>query len=265
MKHGTHSPVPVPRSLVLALVLGSASLSQATILTTSDSGDIAAFQTGATVETFDAISGITAQAITDYNPLDVSGSPALFTKNPANQAYFNSGGASFNDPAGNPGTPIGIVAPSGGIAGDVYSGSNVAGPLGVVTPPSILFDAGAFMEVIFPTGVSKVGLYVTHGSITLYLKDENNSIIATGDATATATAGQFIGISRDNADVRGATILANGAFTIDDFTYGGTSSGGNNGGSDVPDSGSGLVLAAMGCAALFAFGRRFMPSAAPTA
>ncbi len=210
--------------LSLALCFGVSSAAQAAVLTTSNAGDIAAFQVGATVETFDGIAGITAVSISDYTVVDITGTTALFTKNPAGAAFFNSGGASFNDPVGNPGTPIGIASPSGGIIGDVFSGKNVAGPLGVVSPPFALFDPGAFMEVIFPTGVSKVGLYVTHGSLQLILKDLNNSNIATGDASGTAAAGQFLGITRGSADIRGVTIIGSGAFTIDDFTYGTTGS-----------------------------------------
>jgi hypothetical protein len=225
-------------------MLGLLSGAQAVVLKTGNVTQINAFKGGATVETFDSIAGITAVPITSYNALDISGTSALFTKNPAGAAYFNSGGATFSDPASNPGTPIGIAAPSGGIAGDVFSGKNVAGPLGVVAPPEVLFDVGAFMEVIFPTAVSKVGLFVTHGSIQLILKDLNNSNIATGDASGTAVAGEFLGIDRGVADIRGVTILGSGAFTIDDFTYGGK--GGSAPG--VPEPGVGLcsVLAFAG-------------------
>lgn len=149
---------------------------QASILTTSNPTDIATFENGATVQTFDNISGITAAPITDYNPKDLTGSAALFNKDAAQPAFFNSGGASFNDPVGNPGVPIGIVSPTGGISGDKLSGNNVAGPIGVSTPPFTVFDSGAFMEVIFPTAVSKVGLYVAHGSLTLILKDKTTAI-----------------------------------------------------------------------------------------
>jgi hypothetical protein len=229
----------IPCRLSLALILGLVPAAQAVVLTTGDTGQITAFQTGATVETFDNIAGITAVNISNYDPIDIGGTTALFNKNPATSAFFNSGGASFNDPVGNPGTPIGIAAPSGGISGDVFSGANVAGALGVVS--TTLFEAGGFMEVIFPTAVSKVGLYVTHGSIQLILKDLDNLNIATGDASGTASKGQFLGITRDSADVRGVTIIGNGTFTIDDFTYG--TSGGSAPGVPEPDMGLAGVLA----------------------
>ncbi|MHC1768993.1 MAG: hypothetical protein AB9869_32705 [Verrucomicrobiia bacterium] len=237
-------------NLLAALALfGAAAATEGTVINTTNPADIAAFQSGATVQTFDSISGITAVPITSYSPLDITGTGALFTKDPAQSPYYNSGGASFNDPASNPGTPIGIVAPSGAIAGDKFSGNNVAGPLGVVTPPFTVFESGAFMEVIFPTAVSKVGLFVSHGNVTLILKDTSNSNLATGDVQGSASAGQFLGISRASADIGGVTLLGNGPFTIDDFTFGLTGSGGGGGtgggggGNTVPDTGHVLNLA----------------------
>jgi hypothetical protein len=237
-------------NLLAALALfGAAAATEGTVINTTNPADIAAFQSGATVQTFDSISGITAVPITSYSPLDITGTAALFTKDPAQSPFYNSGGASFNDPGSNPGTPIGIVAPSGAIAGDKFSGNNVAGPLGVATPPFTVFESGAFMEVIFPTAVSKVGLFVAHGSVTMFLKDTSNSNLATGDFQGSASAGQFLGITRASADIGGVTILGSGPFTIDDFTFGLTSSGGGGGtgggggGNTVPDTGHVLNLA----------------------
>jgi hypothetical protein len=241
-------------------------VAHAAVIVTTNPSDITGFESGATVESFDNVSGITPVTITDYTPKDVTGSAALMTKDPAQPAFFNSGGATFNNPTSNPGVPIAVVTPSGGIAADKLSGNNVAGPLGVVTPPSTLFDAGAFMEVIFPTGVSRVGLYVAHGTVTLILKDSNNSNLA-GDFTGTAPAGSFLEISRSAADVFGATLLGAGAFTIDDFTYGtsGSSSGGNGGtgggSNNVPDAGNSLNLA-LAATFLGLAGRKFRRTSA---
>jgi len=79
-----------------------------------------------------------------------------------------------------------------------------------------------FMEVIFPVDVRRVGFWITHGNVTLFLKDSTNTNLATGDFQITGSAGQFIGIQRDTADVRGVTIGFPQAFTIDDFTYSST-------------------------------------------
>lgn len=225
-------------ALLGTLILSAAPGVQAGLITTTSSADITAFQSGATVQTFDSISGVTAFPLSDYNPHDLTGTGATFNKDATQSAFYNSGGASFNDPVGNPGVPIGVAAPEGGIAADKYSGNNVAGPLGMGAP--ILFDPGAFMEVIFPTGVSKVGVYVAHGDIQVILKDENNSNLATGDFMGTASAGEFIGFTRTSPDVRGVTILGTGAFTIDDFTFGATTT------TTVPDSGGIMNLALAG-------------------
>ena len=130
--------------------------------------------------------------------------------------FFNSGGASFNDPIGNPGTRIGIFDPNGAIAADVHSPNNVAGPLAGGTDQAF---GNGFMEVIFPADVQRVGLWVTHGTFTMFLKDSNNTNLTTGDVSVTGSAGQFIGIQRDTPDVRGITMGFPESFTFDDFTY----------------------------------------------
>ena len=167
-----------------------------------------------------------------------SRNPSVFTS-----PFYNSGGASFNDPVGNPGTRIGIFAPSGAIAGDVRSGTHVAGPL--ATGSDEAFGNG-FMEVIFPTDMRLVGFWITHASspITMFLKDANNTNLTTGDFQVTGSEGQFIGIIRDSADVRGVTIGFTKSFTIDDFTYSG-----------VPEP-SAIGLVALGLLSLIALRRR---------
>jgi hypothetical protein len=189
-------------------------------LISSDTSAVAAFQAGATVENFDDLPALT---ITSYDSGQAVPSANQFSSRDLvafTAPFFNSGGASFNDPVGNPGTPIGIFDPDGAIAGDVQSTNNVAGPLVVGSDEA--FNNG-FMEIIFPADVIRVGFWITHGSnIQLILKDSNNSNLATGDFSVTGSAGQFIGIQRDAADVRGVTIGFAEAFTIDDFTYSST-------------------------------------------
>jgi hypothetical protein len=186
-------------------------------LITSDPAQAAQFQTAATVEGFDDLAALT---ITSYAAGQIVPAANQFSSRDLvafTSPFFNSGGASFNDPVGNPGVPIGIFDPAGAIAGDVQSPDNVAGPL-VGDGSGEAFNNG-FMEVIFPADVIRVGFWVTHGSITLFLKDASNTNLATGDVQVSGTAGQFIGIQRDAADVRGVTIGFDEAFTIDDFTY----------------------------------------------
>jgi len=187
-------------------------------ITTTDPGVVAAFQAGATVENFDNLAALT---ITSYAAgQTVPAADQFSSRNLISftSPFYNSGGATFTNPVSNPGTPIGIFAPSGGIAGDVKSGTNVAGPL--ATGSDQAFNNG-FMEVIFPTDVQKVGFWITHATtpITLMTKDANNMNLMTGDFQVTGSGMQFIGIERLSADIRGITIGFTESFTIDDFTF----------------------------------------------
>lgn len=196
-------------------LLVSSRAALAAITVTSDPGEAAAFQAGATVETFDDLPALTITSYAAGQSVPAANQFSSRDLGAFNSPFFNSGGASFNDPLSNPGTPIGTFSPDGPIAGDVVSSGNVAGPLAIGSDQAFNFG---FMEVIFPADVQRVGLWVTHGTIDLILKDANNSNL-TGDFTVTGTAGQFIGIQRDTADIRGLTMGFPESFTIDDFTY----------------------------------------------
>lgn len=222
-------------------------IASASILVTTDPAAIAAFQSGATIETFD---DLTAFGITSYGAgQNVSAAESFSSRDGATKPTFHSGGGSFNDPVGNPGTPIGIVAPGGTISGDVVSLNNVAAPLVVGTTE--LFNRG-FMEIIFPDDVARVGFWVTHGTISLDLRDDGGTTHTTGDFAVTVTAKQFVGISRDNADVKVAALIGvqgTEAFTIDDMTYSTTPLGSST---TVPEAGTfwsvALAGVGIGCA-----------------
>ena len=234
------------RSMLMAeltaavLVFGALGSAQAVTINTNVAGNIAAFQAGATVENFDT--GLTGLVITNYSGVNVPAGSQFNSRSLANPLVpeFNSGGATFTNPASNPGTPVGVFNPEGGIAAEVSSQTNVIGPL--VVGSTQAFGSG-FMEVIFTNPVNKVGFQVTHGSVTLILKDINNSNLAGVDSSVNGTIGNFIGISRSTADIGGVTILStnqNDSFTLDDFTFGrGTTT-------TVPDSGSILNLVIAG-------------------
>jgi len=204
---------------LVCLVAMLPSASSGLIIVTSNASEAAQFQTGATIEDFEGLSAFT---ITSYDGGQTVPAANQFSSRNVvtfTSPFFNSGGASFNDPVGNPGTQIGIFDPDGTIAGDVRSPSNVAGPL--ATGSDEAFTNG-FMEVIFPVDVIRVGFWITHGTnVQLFLKDSNNTNLATGDVMTAGNGGQFIGIQRDAADVRGVTI-GFGTFTLDDFTYSST-------------------------------------------
>jgi hypothetical protein len=215
----------------------------ATIIVTTDPAVVASFQSGATVEHFD---DLPALSITSYaSGQTVPAANQFSSRNVVSftSPFYNSGGATFSDPVSNPGTRIGIFAPSGKISGDVQSGSNVAGPLATGTDQAF---GNGFMEVIFPTNVRLVGFWITHASapITMFLKDKNNTNLTTGDFQVTGSEPQFIGIIRDSADVRGITIGFTESFTIDDFTF-----------STVPEPAA-VGLLALGALSLIALRRR---------
>ena len=226
-------------SLIAAVVTVHASAAWALVIVTTDPAQAAAFQSGATIENFDNLPALT---ITSYaSGQTVPAADQFSSRNLVTftAPFFNSGGASFNDPIGNPGTRIGIFDPDGPIAADVRSPNNVAGPL--ATGTNLAFGNG-FMEVIFPADMRRVGMWVTHGTITVFLKDSTNTNLSTGDAQVTGSAGQFIGVARDTADVRGLTIGFPESFTFDDFTFATT---------PVPEPASTFV-AALGLGALLA-------------
>jgi hypothetical protein len=217
--HIMNYPRTIPAGLgavaAIVLALTEVSSTQAAVIATTDAGTIAAFQSGATIESFDDLSAL---LITSYGAGQTVGAGQQFsTRNGATQPTFHSGGASPNDPVGNPGTPIGIFEPSGGIAGNVASPANVAGPLVINSTEAFNF---AVMEVIFPSQASKVGFWLTSGSVLFQLRDASGNPLTTGDFEVTGTAGQFIGLTRGSADVTVAALVGlTEAFTIDDFTY----------------------------------------------
>ena len=232
--------------LIALLALGASSVGHAITINTTDAGLVGTFQTGAAIETFDSLSGLT---ITSYASVAVPVGNQFSSRNLANPNFpaFNSGGATPSNPAANPGTPIGIFDPAGAIAAEFRSANNVAGPLVVGSDQA--FGAG-FMEVIFLNAASKVGFWVTHGAVTLILKDINNNNLTTGDFTITGNQGFFIGIDRGVADIGGITLLAAGgatvvSFTIDDFT-----SSASTPTATVPDAGSTLSLLGLAFAGL---------------
>ena len=190
------------------------------IITTSDPAEAAAFLAGATIETFD---DLPAMPITGYYSVQTLLQGTSFSsRSAATRPTFHSGGASPSDPVNNPGTPIGIVSPGGRFDREVISGKNVAAPL--VVNSDELFNQG-FMEVIFPKKVSRVGFWVTHGSVSWSVRDENGSNIDLrvrgnfADDSIVGNMGQFVGVSFDRAVVKVVAMTGGDAFTIDDFGY----------------------------------------------
>ncbi len=200
-----------------AISAGAITAATAAGIDTTNAGLIAAFQTGLTVQTFEALAGRTPEAISAYTQ-GVAVSPNAFVFNQVPGVQFSVGGVvGTNMPA--------LFQLGGAIAGDSHSASNVLGP--VDFDFTTKFGPGAFIEVFFPVKVSSVGFWLNPalGNVTLIAADTNfafSGLPETTLETFAGTAGHFVGISRSVADIGGFKIIGTGltGFTIDDFSYG---------------------------------------------
>ncbi len=216
------------------------SLLQAAVIDTNDPGTVAAFQSGAAVVDFEAVTGVTPQTITAYTAGDpVSATSFLFDQ--LSGVQFSVGGApGVNMPA--------LYQLSGSIAGDAKSPSTVLGP--VDFDFTTKFNSGALIEIFFPVKVSKVGFWLNPslGNVNIIAADTNFAFSGQMETTlenSNVTAGNFVGIERPTADIGGFKIIALGAtgFSVDDFTYGGASASPIPEPSSVMLAGTGLLLA----------------------
>jgi hypothetical protein len=225
--------------ICLSLALSS-TLASAGVLVTRDASAIAAFQQGLTVLDFEgeAPLGRTPQAISSYtagNPVD----PSAFLYDQAGGVRFSvGGGVGVNMPA--------IYALEGALANDAASGHNVLGTVDFEFNTN--FGRGAFMEIYFPTKVSKVGFWINQqlDFVSLIALDTNFAFSGLDETileTGIGDAGFFVGIERDTADIGGFKLFGRGneGFTIDDFSF-----GGGEGGAPVPEPGTlALLLTAL--------------------
>ena len=206
-------------ALAFAVVALAASNSFGTPINTSDTTSAAyiAFTTGATVQNFEGVSGLTPLGITAYT----DGAPVPATAQMHGQIpglFFHSGGANPNNTAANPGTPVALLSLGGGIAGNAHSPTNVVAPFEINTETLGLgFD---FLEIIFSTPVNRVGVWLNpaRGNAGFNAIDASLS----GLVSVAGTAGNFVGVSLPTNSIKIVSIIAAQAtgFTIDDLTYG---------------------------------------------
>jgi PEP-CTERM motif len=223
--------------LISAALAVASTLASAGVLVTRDAAAIAAFQQGLTVLDFEGTTplGRTPQTITNYQ-IDVAVNPTAFLFDQAPGVQFSVGGmVGVNMPA--------IYRLSGVAAGSgaTSSGSNVLGTVGFDFTTN--FVQGAFMEIYFPTKVSRVGFWVNQqlDFVSLIALNTNFAFSGLDEAileTGIGSPGFFVGIERANADIGGFKILGRGAegFTIDDFSYGG------GGSAPIPEPGTLALL-----------------------
>jgi hypothetical protein len=237
--------------LSLAVALAGLSLgatvAQAGVLVTRDAAAIAAFQQGTTVLDFEgeAPLGRTPFNINSYTAGQAVDASAFLFDQAAGVQFSVGGTVGVNRPA--------IYALGGAVGNDAASGRNVLGT--VDFEGNTNFGPGAFIEVFFPTKVSKVGFWVNQqlDFVTLIALNTNFAFSGLEEEIlemGVGDAGYFVGIERGTADIGGFKILARGSegFTIDDFSYGG--------GTPVSEPGS-LALALGGVGALWLRRRLF--------
>jgi hypothetical protein len=217
---------------VAAAACLAAAPSGATGVNTNSAGVVSAFQSGIAVNDFEAVATRTPQAITSYTTGEAVSADAFVFNQIAGVQFSVGGGVGTNMPA--------LFSLGAGIAGDAKSGSTVLGP--VDFDFTTKFGPGAFIEVFFPTKVSKVGFWLNPslGNVTLIAADTNfafSGLPETTLETSSGTAGNFVGIERATADIGGFKIIAvsDKAFTVDDFSFGATA---------VPEPGTYALMAA---------------------
>jgi hypothetical protein len=234
-------------SLVTALGLGLSLSTQsaATVLTTNNTALITAFQAGATVNTLEALPGLLTGAPTDGTPV-----PIINQIYKINGGHFHSGGASFNNLAGNPGAPSAVLTLDGDPGGDASSGNTVlmathASDSLDPANATLCVDGTCFFEIEFASPVSKFGAFVGFGDVLVLVKDRIKLSDGTDDIINleffAVDSGEFFGVTSTTANIDSITIAVTGnrTFSLDDITIGGAVVGGGN---TVPEPGTAMLF-----------------------
>jgi hypothetical protein len=219
---------------IFAVVLTAHAIGSAAPIATTDPAQIAAFQAGATIVTFEGIAGITA--FNNQTPgTVVPGSALLKNQIPGLTFFSNAGeGPAVLDLSTFPNITDAVSPPN------VLAGTAPEGPAGEAV---ICFTC--FIEVTFASPVSRVGAFndPTGGQIQLLATDLSGN---TTFETVLASQGQFIGADTGTNNIERALFLfiaagsVNG-FSLDNLTYA------RVGGTAVPEPGT-LWLVASGLA-----------------
>jgi hypothetical protein len=238
------------KSLTSITALTLAGLCRAAPINTNDINVYNAFATGATLQNFESVAGKTGLALNSYaNALNSSTAvPATAQVSlDISGLLFHSGGGSFNNPTGNPGTPTALLSLGGGIAGDAHSASQGLGSLEI---NSENLDLDQFMELVFIDALqARVGVWLNPslGNVTMTAFDSTGSSLE----QVVGNAGNFVGFTRNTADIKFVSIVnQGGGFTIDDLTYGGAKTP-----TDTPEP-SALILLGLGVLGVSALRRQ---------
>ncbi|HEY3196397.1 MAG TPA: PEP-CTERM sorting domain-containing protein [Nitrospirales bacterium] len=228
-------------SLIVAITIGYLPLTAGAVpFVSNNPAAVAAFQAGATIQTFEGIAGVTA--FNNETPGTVVPATALLKSQITGLTFFSN----F---AGGP-----AVLNLTGFANlsDAKSPPNVLSGTEPGTGSDGLLCFTCFIEVTFASPVSKIGAWndPTGGSVLLLATDLGGGTVFD---SATGGQGNFIGVSVPTNQIQRGLFLfvtaqsVNG-FSLDDLTYARTDGGG---GSTVPEPAS-LLLFATGAAAIFA-------------
>lgn len=209
-------------ALVAAVLVAAAPAAQATPVNTNNLATYNLFAAGATIETFETVVGLTPFALSSYANATNSSTALPATAQLGGQItglHFHSGGGSFNNPVGNPGTPTALLELEGAIAGDAHSASNVVGSLEINTEN---LDIDNFIEIIFTGALqNRAGVWLNPslGAVTFSAFDSSGNQLE----SFVGNAGNFVGVERLTNDIKFLSIVSaaqNVGFTADDLTFG---------------------------------------------
>ena len=207
--------------LTLALMACTA-LAQAGVVTTSNLAEVAAFQQGLNVQTFEDVGGRTPMSIDAFpaKPLPVS---------PAARVYDQVPGFRFSS-GFKPGEVMAGLFRLETDGGDGGAGNTLLA--GLSPDNETQFDRNELIEAYLPAKVAQLGFWLTPelGRARVYFLSSNFAF--NPDETeelwdsVVVEAGQFVGLSRSSADIGGLKIIAltDRGFAIDDLSFGGSGS-----------------------------------------
>lgn len=194
-------------ALALAIVTAAA---HAVVIDTTDNAVVQTFQQGLTVQSFENVPTRTPQVIAGYAAGNAVSDSAFVFDQVAGVRFSVGGQVGVNRPA------------LFDVGSDAKSGQVVLGPVD--------FDGTTkfehFIEVFFPTKVSKVGFWINPSLGPVQTLALNTNFAFSGETElpafedVTVAAGHFVGIERASAEIGGLKIFGFQGFTIDDFSYG---------------------------------------------
>lgn len=217
--------------LYLSVCLGVSSTAQGAVILSvlTTPAQIAAFQAGATVQTFESVAGLPGFNIPNFN---TNVSTAGLTGAGLALLQFRAGGTGFIPTSGGV-SPTGVFNLTGGLTG-ASSGTHVLAPLDM--NQNTCFDpaAGCFMafELLFEQGIQKVGFYMNRAGTILLENDTSVTVDTSTNPPTIMRAGAnniftqanipagFVTLTSTSANINGVSILmGTGPMFIDDLTY----------------------------------------------